>query len=272
MHSNSDIDAKNEAFWDELCGTALATHLGITDRSVESLKRFDDAYLDFYPYLLTRIPVASFRGKHVLEIGLGYGTLGQKIVESGADYFGLDIAHGPVAMMNHRLNMLAKLDSAQKGSMLDCPFADNTFDIVVSVGCFHHTGNLQRCIDEAYRVLKPGGRAYVMVYNKFSYRNWLGWPMSTFKALLSKADINRALSASQRAAYDASSGGEAAPETVFASIAELRQMFRQFSLFEAHKENWGGYSPKGIPILPRKPLLRIIGRSAGLDIYTASTK
>ena len=34
-----------------------------------------------YPYLLRRVPVHTMRQKRVLEVGLGYGTLGQKIAE-----------------------------------------------------------------------------------------------------------------------------------------------------------------------------------------------
>ena len=46
------------------------------------------------------------------------------------------------------------------GHMLECPLPDGSVDCVVSIGCFHHTGNLQRCIDETWRVLRPGGRAF----------------------------------------------------------------------------------------------------------------
>ena len=44
-------DARNAAFWDELCGSALARQVGIEDASAESLERFDAAYMASYPYL-----------------------------------------------------------------------------------------------------------------------------------------------------------------------------------------------------------------------------
>lgn len=37
----------------------------------------------------------SFGGKKVLEVGLGYGTLGQLIASRNADYYSADIAEGP---------------------------------------------------------------------------------------------------------------------------------------------------------------------------------
>lgn len=81
----SDIDKANAEFWNELCGSYMAKELGIEDHSIESLRRFDQAYLDYYPYLLRHVRPERMNGKKVLETGLGYGTLGQEIVENGAE-------------------------------------------------------------------------------------------------------------------------------------------------------------------------------------------
>src|SRR5579872_4022366 len=156
-----EIDQKNSDFWNELCGNSFAQSLGIKDRSLESLKIFDDAYFSYYPYLLKHVPVDTMKGKKVLEVGLGYGTLGMKMARSGADYIGLDIAQKPVDMMNHRMKLYNLGGKAIQGSILDCPLKDNSLDCVVSIGCYHHTGNLQRCFDETFRVLKPGGSAFL---------------------------------------------------------------------------------------------------------------
>src|SRR5262245_59303594 len=99
----SVIDSRNAEFWNELCGTALARTIGISDASPQSLRRFDDAYFKLYPYLIQYVTQHALNGKQVLEIGLGYGTLGQSLAERGADYHGLDIADGPVRMMRYRL-------------------------------------------------------------------------------------------------------------------------------------------------------------------------
>jgi ubiquinone/menaquinone biosynthesis C-methylase UbiE len=176
MTTQEEINAQNAEFWNTLCGTGLAQTVGIEDGSAESLKKFDEWYMAMYPYLLDRVPVQSMKGKRVLEIGLGYGTLSQKIAAAGAIYSGLDIASGPVAMVNSRMEMSSLNGRAQQGNMLQCPFEDETFDCVVSIGCFHHTGDTQRCLDETLRVLKPGGHAYIMVYNQFSFRQWNNFP------------------------------------------------------------------------------------------------
>lgn len=264
------IDASNAEFWDELCGSGLAQHLGITDHSLASLKRFDDSYLEMYPYLLRHVPVHTMRQKRVLEIGLGYGTLGQKIVEAGAEYVGLDIAEGPVKMMNHRMRLQGLAGSAQQGSMLECPLPDESVDCVVSIGCFHHTGDTQRCIDESYRVLRPGGWAYVMVYNLLSYRQWERWPRATLRAWLGlrREDVSEA----QRRAYDKNTTGAGAPETAFFHAGQLRRMFGRFAAVTVQKENCDPLMRRDRVLVPREALLRNLGRLAGLDLYAAARK
>lgn len=108
MTIQSDIDQKNSQFWDELCGSQLARSRGIIGRDHEALQSFDQVYLVLYPYLLDYVPVRDFSGGKVLEIGLGYGTLSQQIAQHCAEYRGLDIAAGPVNIVNHRLSMMSR--------------------------------------------------------------------------------------------------------------------------------------------------------------------
>ena len=269
------IDKENAAFWDELCGTMTARSHGIQDRSVDSLKKFDNIYFDYYPYLLKHVPIDLMKGKKVLEVGLGFGTLGGKIAQNGADYTGLDIAMGPVKMMNHRLQLLGLPGKAVQGSILASPFADASMDFVVSIGCYHHTGDLQRAIDETYRILKPGGHAMLMVYNQRSYRQWLKWPIKTTLSLLSDYNIlnnNQEISDSQKAAYDYNSSGKSAPETVFASISKMKWMMSKFSHVNCTKENWNDLVYPFYRILPRIFLLKTAGKVLGLDIYISAVK
>src|SRR5438876_8875465 len=82
----SETDVLNRAFWNELCGTHLAKTLGVTDDSPRSLKRFDDWFFQFYPYVFYHIPFDEVGGKRVLEAGLGYGSVSQRLAECGAIY------------------------------------------------------------------------------------------------------------------------------------------------------------------------------------------
>ena len=53
--SVKQIDGQNTEFWNTLCGSHLAKQLGVVDDTPPSLKRFDDWYYDFYPYLFTQL-------------------------------------------------------------------------------------------------------------------------------------------------------------------------------------------------------------------------
>jgi ubiquinone/menaquinone biosynthesis C-methylase UbiE len=52
-------------------------------------------------------------------------------------------------------------------------FADDSFDFLYSWGVIHHSENTGRIIDHIARVLAPGRRGMIMVYNRNSLRYYL---------------------------------------------------------------------------------------------------
>jgi SAM-dependent methyltransferase len=268
-----DVDARNAAFWDELCGTSLAQSIGISDRSPESLRRFDDAYMDLYPYLRAQLRRPRRTDEPLLEIGLGYGTVSQRLAQAGFSYRGLDIAAGPVEIVRHRLRMLGTADAERRvlrGSALAIPHSDGAFGHVVTIGCLHHTGDLPRAVSEVHRVLEPGGTAMVMLYNRHSLRQLvLRW-----RSLLDRSgdEDERA-----RAAYDANAAGEAAPETVFVTARQVcEELFADFADVRVERHNFDS-----IPLvsmggramwLSRGWALGTIDRLLGLDLYIHARK
>src|SRR5262249_33991987 len=144
--------------------------------------------------------------KDVLEVGLGYGTVSQKIMESGARYRALDIAAGPVAMSNDRARQVGREPGARQGSILQAPFDDASFDYIVAIGCLHHTGNLQGAINECLRVLRPGGKLIFMVYYAYSLRRFQQARTETLRYLKAERSGYRGpvfgMRSEERAAYD----------------------------------------------------------------------
>ncbi len=265
-----DVTARNIRFWEELCGSTLARSLNITDASAPSLARFDRAYLHFYPYLLRHIEPLALRNRRVVEVGLGYGTVGQRLLEAGATYTGIDVASGPIAMINHRARLIGLPVCGIRGSASDLPVSNESVDCLISIGCFHHTGSVEQCIRETHRALKPGGVAIVMLYNRFSYRQWLRWPLNTAWALW-QAGPETAIAGGtvdQRHRYDANVNGDAAPETVFLGIRQVKRIFAAFQSVEVTREN----NSNLLRIIPRRALLTTLGRTAGLDLYVRAVK
>lgn len=257
------IDAKNAAFWDELCGSALARQLGVQDASAESLKRFDTAYMGSYPYLGAYIP-ERLDGADLLEIGLGYGTLSAELIRRGAHYHGVDIADGPVAMARHRLRLAGQGEGAESrvvpGSALKLPHSDASFDWVFSIGCLHHTGNTPRAVTEVHRVLRPGGTAVVMLYNAHSLRQILKVHIPAL--------LRRGRSADQQAAmYDTNAAGQAAPHADYSTRGGARGMFGAFSSVDIDSRNFDNTR-----FVPRERLLGNLDRILGLDLYITARK
>lgn len=268
METSTSRQQDSLAFWNSWCQSYNSGNVVLNEITPEALANYDRAYLAYYPYLLKRIGAEEMFGKRVLEVGLGFGTLGQKIAETGADYLGMDIAENQVDLMNHRMRVGGFSGKAIQADFLQSDLPDNAFDVVVSVGCFHHTGDIARCVDEAHRVLRPGGSARIMLYNRFSLRQWKDWPWKTLRALLG---VPPELSREQRLQYDGLDGA-AAPITEFTSIRQAKSLFRRFSRLSIHKENCDDLGLVGSVVLQRKKLLRVVGPLLGLDLYIDVTK
>ena len=268
--SQAAIDADNARFWDELCGSGLGAQLGLTGRDARTLALYDQAYFDIYPYLLDMVKPFRMRGKRVLEIGLGYGTLGQVLFENAGDYTGLDIAAGPVAMMQERLRQRGRSGRVLVGSAHAIPEPDASFDFVVSIGCFHHTGDVGRCIDESFRVLKPGGALIGMVYAKYSYRRVRDFPVRSLREFLQSLLHNDARpqgAAPSPHDYDSNLQGQIAPETAYLSERQLRGLLSQFTDVQVRRQNVEEIGIKGRRLMTRATALRLVGPAAGSDHY-----
>jgi SAM-dependent methyltransferase len=112
---------------------------------------------------------ANTRGLKVLEIGCGVGTDGAQFAKAGADYTGVDLTEAAIKLARRRFELFDLTGKFQTADAENLEFADNCFDVVYSHGVLHHTPDTQRAIDEIHRVLRPGGRAIVMLYHGDSY-------------------------------------------------------------------------------------------------------
>jgi SAM-dependent methyltransferase len=266
--AQSAIDQRNRVFWDELCGSHAAQLLGITEINRESVAKFDAWYMDYYPYLGRYLEQLPVEGRTVLEIGLGYGTVGQILAARAGSYHGVDLAAGPVAMMRDRLRWLDRPDDTAvvQASALELPWGNASFDVVVSIGCLHHTGDLRAAIDEVHRVLIPGGRALVMLYNAHSFRQLAQVPRQRWRALREGRDSGERV----RAMYDVNTAGAAAPHTDYVSRSDVRQLFGAFTEVSIDVQNFDEfhrYFARRRWAIRRDWLLGNIGRVLGLDLY-----
>jgi SAM-dependent methyltransferase len=149
--------------------------LEMTDQPVGTKAFFDD--LDEYRfdklhYLPQLVDFASFKGQRLLEVGCGIGTDLVRFARGGARVTGVDLAETAIdlARKNFALNDVAPEElRVANGEAL--PFVDGSFDVVYGHGVIQYTANPAKLIRECHRVLKPGGTAIFMVYNRVSWLN-----------------------------------------------------------------------------------------------------
>ncbi len=105
----------------------------------------------------------------VLEVGCGLGTDGAQFAKAGADYTGIDLTEAAVNLARRRFELFNLPGAFRVADAEGLDFPDNSFDVVYSHGVLHHTPDTAGAIREIHRVLKPGGRALVMLYHRNSY-------------------------------------------------------------------------------------------------------
>ncbi len=120
-------------------------------------------------HILGCLDAIDFRGKRVLEIGLGQGADSEQIIRRGAVWSGLDLTAESVARVRTRLS-LRRLPHREikQGSVLDIPYGDGAFDIVFSHGVLHHVPDIRRAQREIHRILAPHGELIAMLYARRS--------------------------------------------------------------------------------------------------------
>lgn len=107
--------------------------------------------------------LAWFRGKRCLDAGTGSGRYAVAMAIAGGDVVGCDVSTSGLATARARAQGVPNL-SFVEGSVLDLPFPDAAFDFVCCAGVLHHTPSIAGGLDQITRVLKPGGKMFLLLY------------------------------------------------------------------------------------------------------------
>lgn len=163
----SNLKERVRAFWQaHPCGTKF------TDADAGS-RLFYERVEEHRYRTEWHIPAAAgfdqTRGLRVLEIGCGLGTDAAQFARAGAIYTGIDLTEAAVALARRRFELEHLPGEFRAADAEHLDFPDESFDVVYSHGVLHHTPDTAQAVREAYRVLRPGGRAVVMLYHRDSY-------------------------------------------------------------------------------------------------------
>ncbi len=166
--SSGTLTGRIRAYWN-----ARIHDLDMTTEPVGSRAFFDaldDYRFDKLRYLPTVVDFDGYRDRRLLEIGCGIGTDLVRFARGGARVTGIDLAERSVELA--RCN--AALHGAETSGLCvgdgeALPFPDRRFDAVYAHGVIQYAADPARLVAEAHRVLKPGGEAVFMVYNRYSW-------------------------------------------------------------------------------------------------------
>ena len=164
---NSKLKDRVREFWQEHpCGTKFADAQPGSRRFYELVE--EHRYKKEW-HIPTAAGFAHSKNLRVLEVGCGLGTDGAQFAEAGADYTGIDLTQAAVDLAKRRFELFDLPGTFRVADAEGLDFPDNTFDLVYSHGVLHHTPDTAGAVREIHRVLRPGGRAVVMLYHRDSY-------------------------------------------------------------------------------------------------------
>jgi SAM-dependent methyltransferase len=125
-------------------------------------------------------------GARVLDVGCGTGRYFLFFAQLGAAYrVGVDVGSNLLAACHHRNPGVG----LAKASAVSLPFADESFDVVMSMGVIEHFPDPAPMLDELVRVIRPGGQLILETPNaanlvfslykivnakKLTWERWLG--------------------------------------------------------------------------------------------------
>ncbi len=111
-------------------------------------------------------------GDSVLDVACGGGYLLMEAERSGLEAHGIDIAQAAI----DRAQRFAPSAKLVRGDAEALPYPDASFDVVTCLGSLEHFLDPPKALEEMRRVLKPDGRAVVVVPNQwFAYDVARGW-------------------------------------------------------------------------------------------------
>lgn len=96
----------------------------------------------------------------------GTSAVSDWLIKQGFDLYGVDISKEVVKRAKMNFSKKVSPKHMLLGDIRKLPFKDNSFDIVFSFGTIEHIRENQRSVDEAFRVLKPGGFFITGINNK----------------------------------------------------------------------------------------------------------
>ncbi len=109
----------------------------------------------------------------ILDWGCGLGQVSMLLRARGLDVTSFDWDPDVDGVIQRPLGRFPEISAWRSSDPVALPFADASFDAVLSMGVLEHVHDPGASLDEVRRVLRPGGTLYV--YKLPNRASWLEW-------------------------------------------------------------------------------------------------
>lgn len=110
----------------------------------------------------------ALTGRTVLDAGTGTGNAALAAVRAGAEVAAFDLTPALLAHAQKRAEEAQVGIEFREGDLLDIPWPDDSFDVVLSVFAAFLADDPARCLAELVRVCRPGGRIVTTAWSERS--------------------------------------------------------------------------------------------------------
>lgn len=167
----------------------------------------------------------------VLDLGCGAGRHIFFMANENIDTYGLDISEEGINYTSELLNQYNLNANLKVSSVDNIPYDDNYFDGIICYGVLYYCciEEIQSSIDEIYRTLKPGGKAFIVVRNIKDYRYGNGLEIEKNTFIIEEKDKSKCVF------------NENGMKMHFFNLDEIKDLFKNFSyitvdeLIETHE-------------------------------------
>jgi SAM-dependent methyltransferase len=124
-------------------------------------------------YQLVREAIGEVTRLHILEVACGRGGFVRELTRGGASVTGCDFSESALRIAQAKLPKAKDKANVQliQADAQTLPFANESFDAVISCETIEHVPDARSALGEMYRVTRGGGRLFLTTPN---YANFMG--------------------------------------------------------------------------------------------------